>query len=169
MGSSHHNHVVSYIDTYFNPAPDPADSEIWIVMEYMNGGTLTNLISSRSSGATGGLSEEEIAVVCKDALKSLESLHLDHRVHRDVKSDNFLVNKEGIIKLTDFGCAAQLTKDRPSRDSIVGTPQWMAPEVIRRKPYGPAADIWSLGIMAIEMAEGQPPWISKAPGVAMYR
>ncbi len=128
------------------------------------------------------LKEPQIALLCKETLKSLAFLHSQHRVHRDIKSDNVLLGLNGEIKLSDFGFAAQLTEEIDKRKSVVGechtnvfpswfshafliagTPYWMAPEIIRGQDYGVKVDLWSLGIMAIEMAEGEPPLIDEPP------
>lgn len=101
--------------------------------------------------------EEAIAYVLREALKGLENLHSNHRLHRDIKSDNILFDTKGNVKLADFGFAATLTAEDTQRDSIVGTPYWMAPELIEGQKYDQKVDVWSLGITALEMADGEPP------------
>lgn len=86
-----------------------------------------------------------------------------HRIHRDIKSDNILLDLKGNIKLADFGYTVQLTQKRPLRDTTIGTPYWEAPEVITGDPYDKKVDVWSLGIMALEMAEGEPPYMDLPP------
>jgi len=154
--SSGHPNVVGYFDTYLT------SQELWVVMEYVPGGSLTTLLMYCR------LSESSIAYVCREALNALASLHVENRVHRDIKSDNLLLGLKGEVKLCDFGFAAQLTSENKNRKSVVGTPYWMAPEIIKGKDYGIGVDIWSLGIMAIEMAEGEPPWIDEPPLKALF-
>ncbi|KAJ8308112.1 hypothetical protein KUTeg_012986 [Tegillarca granosa] len=111
----------------------------------------------------------EIATVCKACLKALAFLHSNGVIHRDIKSDSILLSHDGKVKLSDFGFCAQVTEELPKRKSLVGTPYWMAPEVISRLPYGPEVDIWSLGIMVIEMIDGEPPFFNEPPLQAMRR
>jgi len=154
--SCNHVNVVGYFDTYLTAG------ELWVVMEYVPGGSLTTLLMHCK------LSEPSIAYVCRESLNALAYLHHENRVHRDIKSDNFLLGLKGEVKLCDFGFAAQLTSEHNNRKSVVGTPYWMAPEIIKGKDYGVAVDIWSLGIMAIEMADGEPPWIDEPPLKALF-
>lgn len=150
--SNNHPNIVSYLETY-----DYKD-EIWIIIELMSGGCLTDLVGEHIPW-----SETLIAFVCREMIKGLSFLHRDHRLHRDIKSDNVLVDHAGNVKLGDFGFAVNLTVEKRKRKSVVGTPYWMAPELIKSHTYDGKIDIWSTGITAIEMAEGDPPYIDEKP------
>ena len=121
----------------------------------MKGGNLTDLVSTKHP-----MKEADIANVCKGMLEGLAFLHENFRLHRDIKSDNVLVNINGEVKLADFGFAIMLNSEESKRTSVVGTPYWMAPELIKAEPYDSKVDIWSTGITLIEMAEGEPPHMS---------
>jgi len=139
--------------------------ELWVVMEYLVGGSLTDIVTR-----TGlKMKEYQIATVCKSVLRALVYLHEKGVIHRDIKSDCILLDDEGRIKLSDFGFCAQINTEINKRKSLVGTPYWMAPELISREPYGTAVDIWSLGIMVIEMIDGEPPHFNETPREAMMR
>ncbi|KAM9354512.1 serine/threonine-protein kinase PAK 6-like isoform 2-T6 [Pholidichthys leucotaenia] len=139
------------------------EEELWVIMEYLQGGALTHIISMTR------LNEEQMATVCEGVLKALSYLHSQGVIHRDIKSDSILLTLDGRIKLSDFGFCAQISKDVPKRKSLVGTPYWMAPEVIAKTPYGIEVDIWSLGIMVVEMVDGEPPYFSETPIAAMKK
>ncbi|CAG9318354.1 unnamed protein product [Blepharisma stoltei] len=133
-------------------------NEIWVALECMKC-NLTALIKENY----GKIPENIIAYICGEILKGLSWLHQEHRIHRDIKSDNVLLSSDGYVKLNDFGFSVQLTSDNSSRTTIVGTPYWMAPEVAEGKHYDMKCDIWSLGILAIEIAQGDPPFINESP------
>lgn len=130
------------------------ENRLYIVMELMTGGPLTDIL-----GPGIIFPEEHIAYVCQKLCSALGEMHKKHRLHRDIKSDNVLVDKDGRVKIADFGFAVGLTREQDKRKSVVGTPYWMAPELIRGNEYGSEVDVWSMGITALEMADGEPPWI----------
>ena len=136
---------------------------LWLIVELMKG-SLTDLIVDKP----GQIPEHLIAYLFREILKGLLCLHGHHRIHRDVKSDNVLINLQGEVKLGDFGYAAQLTTEKDKRKTIVGTPSWMAPELILGQDYDEEVDLWSLGIVGLELAEGEPPYMRENPMKALY-
>ena len=159
MKESRHKNVVAYIDSF------RVESQLWVAMEYMGGGCLTEILEQFDYCQ---MSERHMAWVCKETLQGLKYIHSLHRIHRDIKSDNMLISHTGDVKIADFGYAAQLTQKKTRRNTIVGTPYWMAPELIRGQNYDTKVDIWSLGIMVMEMAEGEPPYMEFPPLRALF-
>ncbi|KAA6376030.1 MAG: putative Serine/threonine-protein kinase pakC, partial [Streblomastix strix] len=139
------------------------EHQLWMVMQYMPGGSLTQLITT-----CGKLNERIIAYFCREILKGLAFLHSNRRVHRDIKSDNVLLGMDGEVRIADFGFCAQLTEEVQKRKSVVGTPYWMSPELIQGLEYDELTDIWSLGITALECADGEPPLMNMPPLKALF-
>ncbi|GLU16912.1 hypothetical protein SLE2022_333170 [Rubroshorea leprosula] len=142
-----HPNVVRYLGSY------QGEEYLWIVMEYCGGGSVADLMNVTEEP----LEEYQIAYICREALKGLDYLHSIFKVHRDIKGGNILLTEQGEVKLGDFGVAAQLTRTMSKRNTFIGTPHWMAPEVIQESRYDGKVDVWALGVSAIEMAEGLPP------------
>ncbi|XP_053860348.1 serine/threonine-protein kinase PAK 3-like isoform X1 [Vidua macroura] len=151
MKTNKNPNLVNCLDSYL------VDGQLWLVMEYMDGGTLSDVISKTY------LSEDEMAAISRECLQGLDFLHSNHVIHRDVKSSNILLRTDGSVKLADSGLFAQLTPEQSRRSSVAGISGWMAPEVVTGQPCGPKVDIWSLGIVGIEMVEREVPYWNETP------
>jgi len=138
--------LVSYITSY------ALDSSLWVVTEFLDGGSALDRVKTR-----GPMSEEEIAVICREVLLGLFSLNREGIIHRDIKAGNILLSKSGKVKLADFGASGQITDTKSKCETFLGTPYWIAPEVIAQNLYDGRADVWSLGITCHEMLTGKPP------------
>eukprot|EP01066_Platyproteum_vivax_P012161 Platyproteum_vivax@DN5525_c0_g1_i1.p1 len=155
-------YIVKYFGSYVK------EDKLWILMEYCPLGAITNLVPVKPKQELV-MSEKEIAVVVESVLQALHYLHKQKKIHRDVKASNIVLKRDGSTLLTDFGIAAQLENSLARKTTQIGTPYWMAPEVIQGKEgYNAKADIWSLGITCIEMAEGKPPYFHMQQIRAMF-
>ncbi|EDV22887.1 uncharacterized protein TRIADDRAFT_28410 [Trichoplax adhaerens] len=159
-----HDYLVGLYETYYY------DNNICMMIEFCSGGAIDNIIMDLDRS----LSESEIKVICRQTLEVLQSLHAKHVIHRDLKAGNILLTEGGIVKLADFGVSAYCKSSQEKRNTHIGTPYWMAPEVIscetdKQSLYNTQADIWSLGITLIELAESQPPYAEMQPTRVLFK
>ncbi|KAM4533866.1 TRAF2 and NCK interacting kinase b isoform 1-T1 [Odontesthes bonariensis] len=167
---SHHRNIATYYGAFVKKNPPGMDDQLWLVMEFCGAGSITDLIKNTKGNS---LKEEWIAYVCREILRGLTHLHQHKVIHRDIKGQNVLLTENAEVKLVDFGVSAQLDRTVGRRNTFIGTPYWMAPEVIAcdENPdatYDFKSDLWSLGITAIEMAEGAPPLCDMHPMRALF-
>ncbi|XP_034483630.1 mitogen-activated protein kinase kinase kinase kinase 4 isoform X4 [Drosophila innubila] len=167
---SNHRNIATYYGAFIKKSPPGKDDQLWLVMEYCGAGSVTDLVKSTKGQS---LKEEWIAYICREILRGLSYLHSNKVIHRDIKGQNVLLTDNAEVKLVDFGVSAQLDRTIGRRNTFIGTPYWMAPEVIAcdENPdatYDNRSDLWSLGITALEMAESQPPLCDLHPMRALF-
>ncbi|KAK2814349.1 hypothetical protein Q5P01_000578 [Channa striata] len=167
---SHHRNIATYYGAFIKKNPPGMDDQLWLVMEFCGAGSVTDLIKNTKGNS---LKEEWIAYICREILRGLTHLHQHKVIHRDIKGQNVLLTENAEVKLVDFGVSAQLDRTVGRRNTFIGTPYWMAPEVIAcdenpEATYDFKSDLWSLGITAIEMAEGAPPLCDMHPMRALF-
>uniref|UniRef100_A0A3B4E293 non-specific serine/threonine protein kinase n=1 Tax=Pygocentrus nattereri TaxID=42514 RepID=A0A3B4E293_PYGNA len=167
---SHHRNIATYYGAFIKKSPPGHDDQLWLVMEFCGAGSITDLVKNTKGNK---LKEDQIAYICREILRGLAHLHAHHVIHRDIKGQNVLLTENAEVKLVDFGVSAQLDRTVGRRNTFIGTPYWMAPEVIAcdENPdatYDYRSDLWSCGITAIEMAEGAPPLCDMHPMRALF-
>ncbi|XP_038150494.1 misshapen-like kinase 1 isoform X2 [Cyprinodon tularosa] len=167
---SHHRNIATYYGAFVKKSPPGQDDQLWLVMEFCGAGSVTDLVKNTKGSS---LKEDWIAYICREILRGLSHLHAHKVIHRDIKGQNVLLTENAEVKLVDFGVSAQLDRTVGRRNTFIGTPYWMAPEVIAcdenpDSTYDYRSDIWSLGITAIEMAEGAPPLCDMHPMRALF-
>ncbi|XP_076878671.1 mitogen-activated protein kinase kinase kinase kinase 4 isoform X5 [Brachyhypopomus gauderio] len=167
---SHHRNIATYYGAFVRNSPAGQDDQLWLVMEYCGAGSVTDLVKKTKGNC---LKEDWIAYICREVLRGLSHLHTHHVIHRDIKGQNVLLTENAEVKLVDFGVSAQLDRTIGRRNTFIGTPYWMAPEVIAcdenpESTYDYRSDLWSLGITALEMAEGAPPLCDMHPMRALF-
>lgn len=156
MATMNHPNIIKFYSAHL------IENTLWILMELMDGGSLTNVATYCD------VQEPQIAYFAREVLQALDYMHKHNKIHRDIKTDNVLLKSNGEVRLADFGYTAQLESREQTRKSMVGTPYWMAPELIKYQPYSYGVDIWSLGIMCRELAEGEPPYADSPPMRALF-
>ncbi|XP_072127138.1 mitogen-activated protein kinase kinase kinase kinase 4 isoform X4 [Mobula birostris] len=167
---SHHRNIATYYGAFIRTNPSSHEDQLWLVMEFCGAGSVTDLVKKTKGNS---LKEDWIAYICREVLRGLAHLHSHHVIHRDIKGQNVLLTENAEVKLVDFGVSAQLDRTMEKRNTFIGTPYWMAPEVIAcdenaDSTYDYRSDLWSLGITAIEMAEGAPPLCDMHPMRALF-
>uniref|UniRef100_A0A674A609 non-specific serine/threonine protein kinase n=1 Tax=Salmo trutta TaxID=8032 RepID=A0A674A609_SALTR len=167
---SHHRNIATYYGAFVKKSPPGHDDHLWLVMEFCGAGSVTDLVKNTKGNS---LKEDWIAYICREILRGLSHLHQHKVIHRDIKGQNVLLTENAEVKLVDFGVSAQLDRTVGRRNTFIGTPYWMAPEVIAcdenpDSTYDYRSDIWSLGITAIETAEGAPPLCDMHPMRALF-
>lgn len=167
---SHHRNIATYYGAFIKKSLPGHDDQLWLVMEFCGAGSITDLVKNTKGNS---LKEDWIAYICREIIRGLSHLHVHHVIHRDIKGQNVLLTENAEVKLVDFGVSAQLDRTVGRRNTFIGTPYWMAPEVIAcdENPdatYDYRSDLWSLGITAIEMAEGAPPLCDMHPMRALF-
>ncbi|XP_041112125.1 mitogen-activated protein kinase kinase kinase kinase 4-like isoform X5 [Polyodon spathula] len=167
---SHHRNIATYYGAFIKKSAMGQDDHLWLVMEYCGAGSVTDLVKKTKGNC---LKEDWIAYICREVMKGLSHLHSHHVIHRDIKGQNVLLTENAEVKLVDFGVSAQLDRTIGRRNTFIGTPYWMAPEVIAcdenpDSTYDYRSDLWSLGITALEMAEGAPPLCDMHPMRALF-
>ncbi|XP_023934418.1 serine/threonine-protein kinase mig-15 isoform X2 [Bicyclus anynana] len=167
---STHRNIATYYGAFIKKSPPGKDDQLWLVMEYCGAGSVTDLVKSTKGQS---LKEEWISYICREILRGLSYLHSNKVIHRDIKGQNVLLTDNAEVKLVDFGVSAQLDRTIGRRNTFIGTPYWMAPEVIAcdenpEATYDNRSDLWSLGITALEMAESQPPLCDLHPMRALF-
>ncbi|KAM6151568.1 nik-related protein kinase [Rhynchocyon petersi] len=167
---SFHKNIVAFYGAFFKLSPPGHRHQLWMVMELCAAGSLTDVVRMTRNQS---LKEDWIAYICREILQGLAHLHAHRVIHRDIKGQNVLLTHNAEVKLVDFGVSAQVSRTNGRRNSFIGTPYWMAPEVINcdedpRRSYDYRSDVWSVGITAIEMAEGAPPLCNLQPLEALF-
>lgn len=158
--SNGHKNIVAFEEAY------KFQKKIYLIVELMNGGSLFDYIYKLARKPRW--KEKAISYAIKCILQGLAHMHARHHLHRDIKSQNILINSKGDIKIADFGFAVGLTKEHNKRHTVLGSPFWMSPELINKHPYGSKVDVWSTGVTAYEIAEHEPPHMGQSAVKVMF-